>query len=358
MNTPLFLQFLLGFVSATLALLQYTPPRTRRAPFRERLGRFLMGVEEALVLPARLWARIKYRKHKLRFGANIAEGTHDRSVTRLTDAAITTRHLLYTVGSDAGHIDVCAANEIPLGTVDDEATAAEEAVSLNLLGKGPSKRMVASEAISAGDVLYVAAGGKVAKTGTYIVGNAITDAALDGDIVEVADAVTGSVSAGMAATLFDAHTILYATTDNTPVALTVAASRIVGRKASGNIVALTGAEARVIEQGVDNITATPVAAAGSTVADAGQLAASAVVLITSDGATKGVKLPTGVAGMVIEVINTSGTACELYAASGGTVNGLSADASVVVQASKGVRCICTAADTWLAFDLVALATAS
>jgi hypothetical protein len=42
--------------------------------------------------------------------------------------------------------------------------------------------------------------------------------------------------------LFDANTILIATTDDTPTALTVAASRIVGRKSSGGIAALTAAE--------------------------------------------------------------------------------------------------------------------
>lgn len=103
---------------------------------------------------------------------------------------------------------------------------------------------------------------------------------------------------------------------------------------------------------------TPVAAAGSTVSDAGQLGAANIVHITSDGATKGVKLPTGVLGDVITIVNDSATACELYAASGGTINGLSADASVVIAASKGVWAQCTAADTWIAFDLPALATAS
>jgi hypothetical protein len=106
------------------------------------------------------------------------------------------------------------------------------------------------------------------------------------------------------------------------------------------------------------IFGTPIAAAGSTVADAGQLGAANVVLISSDSATKGVKLGTGVAGQVVFIINTSATAAELYAASGGTVNGLSADASVVVPASKGLMLFCTAADTWLAFDMTAAATTS
>lgn len=41
---------------------------------------------------------------------------------------------------------------------------------------------------------------------------------------------------------FDANTILAANVDNTPLALTIAASRIVGRAAAGNIAALTAAE--------------------------------------------------------------------------------------------------------------------
>lgn len=44
--------------------------------------------------------------------------------------------------------------------------------------------------------------------------------------------------------LFDANTMLYATSDNTPVALTVGASTFVGRKASGGITAMTATEAK------------------------------------------------------------------------------------------------------------------
>ncbi len=105
-------------------------------------------------------------------------------------------------------------------------------------------------------------------------------------------------------------------------------------------------------------TVTPVAAAGTTVADAGQLASTMVNHITSDGASKGVKFPTGAQNHLMIVINDSATAAELYAASGGTVNGLSADASVVIPASKGVLAFCTAANTWIVFDMTAKATAS
>lgn len=45
------------------------------------------------------------------------------------------------------------------------------------------------------------------------------------------------------ADIFEPNSILIATADNTPTALTVPASTILGRKSSGGIVALTGAEA-------------------------------------------------------------------------------------------------------------------
>ena len=49
--------------------------------------------------------------------------------------------------------------------------------------------------------------------------------------------------------LFDANTMLIATADNTPVATEIAASRVVGRKAAGDIGALTGAEIMAILTG-------------------------------------------------------------------------------------------------------------
>ena len=46
----------------------------------------------------------------------------------------------------------------------------------------------------------------------------------------------------MLKSLYDANTILIATADNTPIPLTIGATTVVGRKASGDIVALTPAE--------------------------------------------------------------------------------------------------------------------
>ncbi len=63
--------------------------------------------------------------------------------------------------------------------------------------------------------------------------------------------IGGGISAAdyVAKTLFDANTILKADTDDTPVALTVAEQRLVGRITSGNIDDLTGAQALTILTG-------------------------------------------------------------------------------------------------------------
>lgn len=52
-------------------------------------------------------------------------------------------------------------------------------------------------------------------------------------------------------TLFDAHTVLAATSDNTPAAVTVAEQRILGRKTGGNITALTASEVMNTVFGLD-----------------------------------------------------------------------------------------------------------
>lgn len=146
----------------------------------------LLALTVALLVVARLGKQLD--KTTL---SNIAEGTHEDALTRLTDAAITTRHLLYKVGSDANHIAVCGAANIPMGTVPDEASAAEENVALLLLGGAKGSRlMVASEAITAGEQVYTAANGKVqdlpGSTATvYLVGTALTSADADGDLIEV-----------------------------------------------------------------------------------------------------------------------------------------------------------------------------
>ena len=73
--------------------------------------------------------------------------------------------------------------------------------------------------------------------------------------VEAAAEVTSTAKVSSAGavmkSLFDANTILIATADNDPAPLTVGASTFVGRKASGDIVALTTAEAKDLVKKVE-----------------------------------------------------------------------------------------------------------
>jgi hypothetical protein len=119
--------------------------------------------------------------------------THDTTVRRTNDAAVSARHLLWQQGSTDGGIALCDATHCPLGTVDNEETGTGKGQTVNLLGKGPTKKMVASEAITAGEQVFTAASGKVQDTPTgatvYLVGTALTAAGADGDIIEVQDCV-------------------------------------------------------------------------------------------------------------------------------------------------------------------------
>lgn len=125
--------------------------------------------------------------------ANIAEGVHgDGQITKLADAAFTARYLLAKIGSDIGHVALAGTADVPLGVITDEAAAAEDLVNVSLLGASlGTQRMVASAAITAGDLVVSAASGKIrtlpVATGTYhIIGRALNAAAADGDVVEIA----------------------------------------------------------------------------------------------------------------------------------------------------------------------------
>lgn len=100
-----------------------------------------------------------------------------------------------------------------------------------------------------------------------------------------------------------------------------------------------------------SVNATPTAATGSTHTDAAPLSTTNTTFITCDSALKGVKLPTGAAGDIMDVINNSVTTAKLYPSLGGSLNNQSPNAGVVIPASRGVRCFCSATDTWTVFEM-------
>lgn len=123
--------------------------------------------------------------------ANINEGTHADSITKLSDAAFSLFHLLCKFGTDVDHIALNTASDKPLGVCDDDPDAAEEEVAVQLLGTSNRTRLVvASEIIAYNADLYTADDGKVQNepeaAGTYYkVGRAMQAAAADEDVIEM-----------------------------------------------------------------------------------------------------------------------------------------------------------------------------
>jgi hypothetical protein len=186
--------------------------------------------------------------------------THETTITRTNDAAVTARHLLWKKGAADGSVAVCGENDVPLGTIDNVEAGTGIRQTVLLLGKGPTKKMVADGGIAAGALVYAAASGKVDAIGTQIVGVALTAAANNNDILEVADFPPTSATPGIPAATFDAHSILAAEVDNTPAVLAVAAQRIIGRITGGTVAALTGDQVRGI---TDPITWTSTNSSGT-----------------------------------------------------------------------------------------------
>lgn len=159
------------------------------------MNEFLIGLLVALIVAVCLWAFASQAKGKTTLLCNIAEkGNDSGNKTYLADAALTTRYLIGKIGSDANHVAACGASDIPIGVIEDEPAAAEDAVNLRLLSHPGSSLMVASEAITAGEEVFTAASGKIqdlpAGAGTYYsIGFALTAASADGDVIEVLNRV-------------------------------------------------------------------------------------------------------------------------------------------------------------------------
>lgn len=104
------------------------------------------------------------------------------SMTKIADAALATQHLLVKFGSDADHIAVAGAADKAIGTCAD-TPAADEAAAVHLLGSFPgSVTMIASGTIAVGADVFAAASGKVAATGTILVGRALTAGVASGEL--------------------------------------------------------------------------------------------------------------------------------------------------------------------------------
>lgn len=278
-------------------------------------------------------------------------------------------------------VAVAGATDVCVGTLRDASFASGDVRTVLLRSKAGTQKMVASEAITAGNPVYAAASGKVAGSGTVYEGIALCAAGANGDVIEVMVTPNVDISTAIAGTTAVGFTVdsdastpkikLMGQAGGTgnftqilvPESTMSADATITVPEADGDTLAAVALAQTLTNKTLGGLTKishtlTPVAAAGSTVADAAALNSTIINHITSDSAAKGVKLPTTAQGHWGFVVNNSSTAAEFYAASGGTVNGLSADASVVIPASKGLFWFATAANTVIAFDMPAKATAS
>jgi hypothetical protein len=102
----------------------------------------------------------------------------------------------------AGVLAYAGASDVELGTIQEKTLATTESVNVavvlrNAQGTTP---MVAAGAISQFGDVYAAANGKVAATGTILVGKAMEAATADGDTIEVMPAHNSDVSAAITGT--------------------------------------------------------------------------------------------------------------------------------------------------------------
>lgn len=117
-------------------------------------------------------------------------GTHANGILPFTaETTLTNRYFLVQKGATADGIILNVAATRPWGVCLDEPTSGNKA-AVALLGCAEGTlKMRANAAVTVGQMLYTAAGGKVSPTygaTLFMVGRAVTAAAADGDLVEVA----------------------------------------------------------------------------------------------------------------------------------------------------------------------------
>lgn len=154
---------------------------------------FILAIMAILSILAAVWLRSPFSGNFVARAINSA-GSHESVLTRTAEGAIGTPHLLVKAGTAPGsQVAVCGAGEEPVGAAQDDA-ASGDVVAVELLGRGTTRLLVASEAITADEWVYTAANGKVqdepGTAGTYyMIGKSKTAAAADGDEIEV-DTIT------------------------------------------------------------------------------------------------------------------------------------------------------------------------
>lgn len=123
--------------------------------------------------------------------SNIGESTHaDGNMTKLSDAANTTRFVFGKAGTDAAHVAVAGAGDLTYGIITDEAAAAEFPLNVRLHGQGGGTRKVTlGGTVAFMDEIVPTTGGVGLKlptaSGTYYPCARALAAGVSGDVIEV-----------------------------------------------------------------------------------------------------------------------------------------------------------------------------
>lgn len=152
-----------------------------------------------------LCAYVAYRKHNknIKLMANAANAPNaGRNLTgmktMLADAAITRYHLV-KFGSDEDHVAVSAADtDVILGIAQDSADAAEDPITVAVLGACTGTQLVIATGVIAVNAFVCSNGDGTVKaiaSGKYAIGKALQASGATGDQIEIApilQSLTGS----------------------------------------------------------------------------------------------------------------------------------------------------------------------
>jgi hypothetical protein len=127
----------------------------------------------------------------------------------------------------------------------------------------------------------------------------------------------------------------------------VSGTTIIGADISGGPVSGT-----TVTAGDLYVASATVAATGSTQADAAQLAGG-FTLVSAADATKGVKLPSAVAGRMVIIKNGANAVLKVWPSTGDAVNAIAVDSNYVLAANTSSILVAYDSTTWYSVPLLA-----
>lgn len=115
----------------------------------------------------------------------------------------------FSAAGDPIVVTTAGSTDVELGTLDEAILAANEPRAMRMRTAEGTVKMVAAGTITAGNPVYAAASGKVASSGTVLVGTALDEATANNDVIEVlrrAETSDSAASGGTTAAAFEIDT--------------------------------------------------------------------------------------------------------------------------------------------------------